>query len=125
VLQAAGDVADVVLLRDSPAQVAEAFWLARATLRKIRQNLVWAFGYNLVAVPVAAGALLPPFGVMLTPFLSAALMATSSLAVMANSLLLRRAAGRRSLGVGPAESAAFLEDGTRRAGDEEVLVPPV
>lgn len=95
-VQAAGDVANVVLLRDCPSQVADAFRIARVILNKIRQNLVWAFGYNLVAIPVAAGALLPPFGVMLSPTVSAALMAGSSLAVMGNSLLLRRETHRKN-----------------------------
>jgi cation transport ATPase len=58
-MQAAGEVADVVLLRNCPTQVVEAFSVSRATLQKIRENLAWAFGYNLVGVPVAAGALLP------------------------------------------------------------------
>jgi cation transport ATPase len=58
-MQAAGEVADVVLLRDCPIQVVEAFSVSRATLGKIRENLVWAFGYNLVGIPVAAGALPP------------------------------------------------------------------
>lgn len=97
VVQAAGDVAKVVLLRDDPAQVADAFRVARVTLNKIRQNLVWAFGYNVVAIPVAAGVLLPPFEIMLSPFISAALMAGSSLAVMGNSLLLRRETNRKNL----------------------------
>lgn len=96
-MQAAGDVAKVVLLRDDPSQVADAFRIAQVTLRKIRQNLVWAFGYNVVAIPIAAGILLPPFEIMLSPFISAALMAGSSLAVMGNSLLLRREAGKKSI----------------------------
>ena len=78
-------------------QVVEAFGVSRATLRKIRENLVWAFGYNLVGVPVAAGVLLPSFGIMLSPSISGALMGMSSLAVMGNSLLLKREGGRPSL----------------------------
>jgi P-type Cu+ transporter len=104
-MQAAGEVADVVLLRDCPTQVVEAFDVSRATLAKIRQNLAWAFGYNLVGVPVAAGALLPAFGIMLTPSLSGALMGVSSLAVMGNSLLLRRE-GTRPPAIAPPPRAA-------------------
>lgn len=85
----------MVLLRDCPTQVVEAFSVSKATLQKIRENLVWAFGYNLVGVPVAAGALLPSFGIMLSPSISGALMGVSSLAVMGNSLLLRREATRK------------------------------
>lgn len=67
----------------------DAIDLSRATLGKIRQNLAWAFGYNVVGVPVAAGALLPRFGIALTPALCAALMGVSSVGVVLNSLSLR------------------------------------
>jgi P-type Cu+ transporter len=93
-LQAAGELADVVLLSDRPAQVLDAMAVSQATMATIRQNLVWAFGYNLLGVPVAAGALLPSFGLALSPSISGALMGMSSLAVMGNSLLLRREATR-------------------------------
>lgn len=96
-MQAAGEIADVILLRDCPTQVVDAFGLSHATLQKIRENLTWAFGYNFFGVPVAAGALLPQFGIMLTPSMSGALMGLSSLAVMGNSLLLRREGTRPSL----------------------------
>lgn len=89
-VDAAAEVASIVLLGDHPMQVVDALKLSRATLQKIRQNLVWAFGYNLIAIPVAAGALLPAYGVALTPSLAGALMGFSSVAVMCNSLLLRR-----------------------------------
>ena len=85
-------MADVVLLSNRPAQVLDAIAVSQATMAKIRQNLSWAFAYNLVGVPVAAGALLPGFGIALTPSISGALMGLSSLAVMGNSLLLRRVA---------------------------------
>ena len=67
----------------------EALGLARRTMRKIRQNLVWAFGYNLIALPVAAGVLLPGFGILLSPPLAALLMALSSVSVVVNALSLR------------------------------------
>lgn len=71
------------------AQVCDAIELSRKTLSKIQQNLGWAFCYNLVGIPLAAGALLPKYGLALTPSLSGALMGFSSLAVMANSLVLQ------------------------------------
>eukprot|EP00208_Stichococcus_sp_RCC1054_P001455 CAMPEP_0206141838 /NCGR_PEP_ID=MMETSP1473-20131121/14353_1 /ASSEMBLY_ACC=CAM_ASM_001109 /TAXON_ID=1461547 /ORGANISM="Stichococcus sp, Strain RCC1054" /LENGTH=960 /DNA_ID=CAMNT_0053536563 /DNA_START=260 /DNA_END=3142 /DNA_ORIENTATION=+ len=89
-VDAAAEVASIVLLGDRPMQVLDALKLSRATLQKIRQNLGWAFMYNLVGIPLAAGALLPSYGIALTPSIAGALMGVSSLAVMTNSLLLRR-----------------------------------
>ncbi|KAG2440429.1 hypothetical protein HYH02_010314 [Chlamydomonas schloesseri] len=88
-VDAASEVAAVVLMGDQLSQVADAVHLAKRTLAKINQNLVWAFGYNVVAIPLAAGALLPSAGVCLTPSISGALMGLSSLAVVSNSLLLQ------------------------------------
>jgi len=85
---AATEVASVVCLRDRLGQVGDTLALSRATFAKIQQNLGWAFGYNLIGIPLAAGALLPSFGVSLTPSAAAALMGLSSLGVMANSLTL-------------------------------------
>jgi Cu2+-exporting ATPase len=78
-----------VLLGDRLEGVPEALLLARRTMVKVRQNLVWAFGYNLIALPVAAGVLLPGFGVLLSPPLAALLMALSSITVVLNALSLR------------------------------------
>lgn len=64
--------------------------LSRATFRKIQQNLFWALIYNLIGLPIAAGILLPKFGILLSPASSAALMAFSSVSVVTNSLQLRR-----------------------------------
>ena len=86
---AAADAASIVLLGDRVSAAGDALHLARATLRKVRQNVGWAASYNAVAIPVAAGALLPRFGVALTPAIGGGLMAASSLAVMLNSLSLR------------------------------------
>lgn len=84
------ETADIVLMGDSLADVPAAISLSRNTVNKIRQNLVWAFLYNLICIPLAAGAFLPGFGLSLNPALSGGLMAISSLTVVLNSLLLRR-----------------------------------
>lgn len=86
---AASEVASIVLLGDRLPQVSDAIELSRATFNKIKQNLGWAFGYNLIGIPIAAGALLPAYGLSLTPSVAGAIMGFSSLGVMGNSLLLR------------------------------------
>lgn len=85
------ETAGIVLMRDRLTDVVEALSLSRATLGKIRQNLFWAFAYNLLGIPIAAGILLPKFGILLSPAAAGALMAFSSVSVVTNSLLLRRA----------------------------------
>jgi Cu+-exporting ATPase len=84
------EAADVTLMRGSLAGVVAAFDLSRRTIRVIQQNLVWAFGYNVVLIPVAAGLLYPVWGVLLSPMLAGAAMAFSSVSVVANSLRLKR-----------------------------------
>jgi Cu+-exporting ATPase len=86
------EAADVVLVSGDPAGVLNALHVARAVLRNIRQNLVWAFGYNAALIPVAAGVLWPAFGVMLSPVLAAGAMSVSSVSVLTNALRLRRLA---------------------------------
>lgn len=88
-VDAAGEAADVVLLGGRVAQVGEAVALGRATMAKIHQNLLWAVAYNVVGIPLAAGALLPYAGVALNPSVAGAAMAFSSIAVVLNSVLLR------------------------------------
>jgi len=90
--QIAQDTADLVILGDRLEAVVEALALARDTMAKVRQNLAWAFGYNLVMLPLAAGLLLPRYGLLLSPPLAALLMATSSITVVLNALSLH---GRR------------------------------
>ncbi len=85
--------ADVVLMSGSLSGVPAAFEVSRATLRNIRQNLAWAFGYNVALVPVAAGLFYPLNGTLLSPMLAAGAMALSSVFVLANALRLRGAAG--------------------------------
>ena len=89
--QIAQDTADLVLLGERLENLPEALLLARRTMAKVRQNLFWAFGYNLIVLPIAAGALLPGQGVLLSPPLAALLMALSSITVVVNALALRAA----------------------------------
>jgi P-type Cu2+ transporter len=84
------ETAGIILMRDRLTDVVESIRLSRATFNKIRQNLFWAFAYNTIGIPLAAGILLPNFGFVLNPAAAAALMAFSSVSVVTNSLLLRR-----------------------------------
>jgi len=83
------EAADVTLVGGDPLAVAAAIRLSRATMRVVRQNLAWAFGYNVVLIPVAMGLLYPFFGILLNPGLAAGAMALSSVSVVVNSLRLR------------------------------------
>ena len=83
--------AGVTLVRGDLRAIAAARTLSRATVRNIRQNLVFAFGYNVAGVPIAAGVLYPFFGLLLSPMLAGAAMSLSSVSVIANALRLRRA----------------------------------
>ncbi|MBG0795538.1 heavy metal translocating P-type ATPase [Methylocystis sp. H62] len=84
------EAADVVLMSGDLAKVPAALAISRATMRNIQQNLFWAFGYNVVLIPVAAGALYPVNGMLLSPMFGAAAMALSSVFVLTNALRLRR-----------------------------------
>ena len=81
--------ADIVLMSGDLLGVVNAIEMSRLTLRNIKQNLFWAFGYNVALIPVEAGALYPAFGMLLSPILAAAAMALSSIFVLANALRLR------------------------------------
>lgn len=86
------ETAEIILIRDRLNDVVESIQLSRATFNKIRQNLFWAFAYNTVGIPLAAGVLFPSLGFILNPSGAAALMAFSSVSVVTNSILLRRLA---------------------------------
>lgn len=88
------DAAGVILMRDDVETVGQAIDVSRLTMRKVRSNLIWAFGYNIIAIPLAAGVFLPGWGLMLSPALAGAIMSCSSVAVVTNSLLLKNALER-------------------------------
>jgi cation transport ATPase len=82
--------AAITLVKGDLRGILRAIHLSHATMRNIKQNLFWAFVYNSVGVPIAAGVLYPFFGVLLSPMLAAAAMSFSSVSVIANALRLRR-----------------------------------
>jgi Cu+-exporting ATPase len=84
------EASDITLIRDDLLGVPEAISLSQATMRVIKQNLFWAFFYNVIGIPIAAGALYPFFGILLNPEFAAAAMALSSVSVVSNSLRLNR-----------------------------------
>ena len=81
--------AEVVLVKNNPLEVAKLIKLSRETKKKMKQNLWWAAGYNILAIPIAAG-ILYPIGIMLKPQFGALLMAASSIIVVFNSLMLKK-----------------------------------
>ncbi len=87
----AAEAGDVVLMRGDLRSAAQAIELSRRTMRTMKQNLFWAFIYNVIGIPIAAGVLYPAFGILLSPILAGAAMAFSSVSVVTNSLRLRRA----------------------------------
>lgn len=90
--------AEVVLMSGDLGGVLSAFEISRRTMANIRENLVWAFGYNVALIPVAAGVLFPAYGILLSPMLAAGAMALSSVFVLTNALRLRFAGSRRAVG---------------------------
>jgi Cu2+-exporting ATPase len=84
------ETADVVLMRSDPLDVAIALRIGKGTVRKMRQNLGWAIGYNVIALPIAAGVFYPSLGIMLSPEIAAISMSGSSVIVAVNALLLKR-----------------------------------
>ena len=84
------EASDVTLMRRDLSGIPAAIELSRRTMRTMKQNLFWAFVYNVIGIPVAAGALYPVFGILLSPILAGAAMAVSSVSVVSNSLRLAR-----------------------------------
>jgi Cu+-exporting ATPase len=110
----AAKAADLVLMRGDLQSVVQAIALSRRTMRTMKQNLFWAFAYNVVCVPVAAGVLYPAFGVLLSPILASGAMALSSVSVVMNSLRLRRfATGASSAATRPVDAASSSAPRTR------------
>ncbi len=99
------DAADVVLMKSSLLDVPAAIRLSRATLRNVRENLFWAFIYNIIGIPVAAGALAPLWGVTLSPMFGAAAMSLSSFCVVSNALRLNLVNIRAARAAGAARPA--------------------
>jgi heavy metal translocating P-type ATPase len=97
--------ADIVLISGDLRHVPEAIGLSKATMTNIRQNLGWAFGYNVLLIPVAAGALYPLWGVLMSPVFASFAMAFSSVSVLANALRLRRFAARQDTTAAAPDSA--------------------
>jgi P-type Cu+ transporter len=97
---------DITLISGALTGVVTAIQLSRATMRNIRQNLVWAFGYNVIGIPIAAGALYPFLGLRLSPMIAAAAMALSSLSVVTNSNRLR---GFRVRAIRSASAATVMD----------------
>jgi len=84
------EASDVTLMRADLGGVADAIALSRRTMRTMRENLFWAFAYNVIGIPLAAGVLYPAFGILLSPVIASGAMALSSVSVLTNSLRLRR-----------------------------------
>ena len=99
------EAADIVLMSGDLRGVVNAFEVSRRTMRNIRENLFWAFAYNTALIPVAAGALYPAFGMLLSPVLAAGAMALSSVFVLTNALRLRRIAPAMDEGDTPRRTA--------------------
>jgi Cu+-exporting ATPase len=85
------EASDIALMRSDLRAVATAISLSRRTMRTMKQNLFWAFVYNAIGIPIAAGVLYPVTGLMLSPIIASAAMALSSVSVITNSLRLRAA----------------------------------
>ena len=83
------EAGDIVLVQGTLDKVIETIQISKMTLRVVKQNLFWAFGYNIIAIPVAAGLLYPAFGLLLSPIIASAAMAFSSVSVVMNSLRLK------------------------------------
>jgi Cu+-exporting ATPase len=85
----AAEAADITLMRNDLRLILDAIHLSKRTVRTVRQNLFWAFVYNVIGIPIAAGVLIPAFGIRLNPAIAALAMSMSSVSVVTNSLRLR------------------------------------
>ncbi|WP_309708975.1 heavy metal translocating P-type ATPase [Pseudolysinimonas sp.] len=103
------ETADVVLMRSDPLDVAVALRIGTGTVRKMRQNLGWAIGYNVIALPIAAGVFYPSLGLMLSPEIAAISMSGSSVIVAVNALLLKRLRLPAQTATAPATTASRPE----------------
>jgi len=110
---------DVTLISGELRGVVTAIALSRATMRNIRQNLVFAFGYNAVGIPIAAGVLFPAFGILLSPMIAAAAMALSSLSVVSNANRLRALRPQELATVGAARREAHMTVDVSQAQPEK------
>lgn len=107
----AKETGDIILLKDDIRDVVGAFEIGRATMRKIKQNLGWAFVYNITGIPLAAGILYPFTGFLVSPELASFFMALSSISVTMNTLLLKRF--RPYFSRGPLNSTSIGKEGSR------------
>lgn len=103
------ETANIVLMKSDPLDILRAIVLSKATVRKMRENLVWASIYNILAIPVAAGVLYPNFGIVLRPEWSALLMSLSSIIVAVNAVLLRNVEGELTAIAEPAPAPAIVK----------------
>ena len=114
--------ADIVLMNSSLASVSSAIELSKATIKNIRENLFWAFFYNTLGIPVAAGALVIPFGISLSPMLGAAAMSMSSVFVVTNALRLRFFKPRHKVEMAVCEVSCPVATSEEEAAEEKPVV---
>ena len=115
------EASDITLISGNLGGLVTAIDLSRATMRNIRQNLGFAFGYNIVGIPLAAGVLYPAFGVLLSPMIAALAMALSSLSVVTNSSRLRRFTPRPAATAGASIANPVVEIGNRQVSEDNPM----
>jgi len=118
------EASDITLISGNLAGLVTAIDLSRATMRNIRQNLGFAFGYNIIGIPLAAGVLYPAFGVLLSPMIAALAMALSSLSVVTNSSRLRRFTPRPAAApLSASTTDPVVEIGNQQVEEEHTMTP--